>query len=171
MVQLQYSALKRKHLCQYLRITLLFKEKKPAKKRERVSSLDDTFRIASILQKSVSTGRSSYVEMSKVNQIISFNMKSHIDSIKREIMPDAYKGAIELFSQLSYYYERTITPNGSIRIKEFNKLLAFDSEIALQLHNLKSSKRISTNIDDFEYIENLKDLIKERKDFIDSIKA
>lgn len=164
--------MKRKHLCQFLRITLLFKEKKPTKKRERVSSLDNTFRIASILQKSISMGRSSYVEMSKVNQIVSFNIKSHLDSIKSKYPHGAHKEALQLFDHLSYCYESTITPNGSIRLRELNMMLSYDSEIASLLDILKKSLNgNTTTADETDYIKNLKNLLREREDFITSIKA
>ncbi|MGA7898742.1 MAG: hypothetical protein WCA39_07750 [Nitrososphaeraceae archaeon] len=149
----------------------MFKEKKPTKKRERVSSLDNTFRIASILQKSINTGRSSYVEMSKVSQIVSFNMKSQLDSIRPEIACGYYKDAINLFDQLSFCYENTITPNGSIKLKELNRMLTYDSEIAFQLNTLSKISNFDQTKNDLDYIKNLKDLIKEREDFIKSIRA
>lgn len=130
--------------------------------------MDNTFRIASILQKSMNSGRSSYVEMSKVNQIVSFNIKSRLDSLKPEIAFENYKDAINLFDQLSFCYENTITPNGSVKLKELNRMLDYDSEIAFQLNILGKIHRTKVDLD---YIKNLKDLIKEREDFVKSIRA
>jgi len=149
----------------------LFKEKKPTKKRERVSSLDNTFRIASILQKSISSGRSSYVEMSKVNQIVSFNLKSQLDSIRPRIASELYKDAIRLFEELSFCYENTITPNGSIKLKDLNKMLSFDSELAIQLNNLRKVSNHDQTVADSDYVKSLKGLIKDREDFVRSIRA
>ena len=149
----------------------MFKGKKSTKKSERVSSLDNTFRIASILQKSMNSGRSSYVEMSKVNQIVSFNIKSHLDSLKPEIAFENYKDAINLFDQLSFCYENTITPNGSVKLKELNRMLDYDSEIAFQLNILTKIPNFDRTKVDLDYIKNLKDLIKEREDFVKSIRA
>jgi hypothetical protein len=133
--------------------------------------LDNTFRIASILQKSMNSGRSSYVEMSKVNQIVSFNIKSQLDSLKPEIALENYKDAINLFDQLSFCYENTITPNGSVKLKELNRMLDYDSEIAFQLNILGKIPNFDRTKVDLDYIKNLKDLIKEREDFVKSIRA
>jgi hypothetical protein len=150
----------------------LFKEKKPTKKRERVSSLDNTFRIASILQRSIKSGRSSYVEMSRVNQIVSFNTKSRLEYLKSKSISGNYDGILTMFQQLSFCYENTITPNGSIKLKDLNRMLNYDSEIVIQLDNLKRIFNGNNDrIADFDYIENLKILIKEREDFITSIRA
>ncbi|HEY7570865.1 MAG TPA: hypothetical protein VH796_05805 [Nitrososphaeraceae archaeon] len=150
----------------------MFKEKKPAKKRERVSSLDNTFRIASILQKSIKSGRSSYVEMSRVNQIVSFNMKSRLDSLKSKSISGNYHDILALFRHLSFCYESAITPNGSIKIKDLNRMLNYDSEIVIQLDNFKKLSNCNNNkATDLDYIKNLKDLIKEREDFMKSIRA
>jgi len=153
-------------------LTLLFKEKKPTKKRERVSSLDNTFRIASILQRSIKSGRSSYVEMSKVNQIVSFNTKSRLDYLKSKSISGIYDDILAMFQELSFCYENTITPNGSIKLKDLNRMLNYDSEIVIQLENLKRIFNGNNDrITDLDYIKNLKILIKEREDFIKSIRA
>ena|GEM_PF-954000 len=153
-------------------MTLLFKEKKPTKKRERVSSLDNTFRIASILQRSIKSGRSSYVEMSKVNQIVSFNTKSRLDYLKSKSISGIYDDILAMFQELSFCYENTITPNGSIKLKDLNRMLNYDSEIVIQLENLKRIFNGNNDrITDLDYIKNLKILIKEREDFIKSIRA
>jgi hypothetical protein len=150
----------------------LFKEKKPTKKRERVSSLDNTFRIASILQRSIKSGRSSYVEMSKVNQIVSFNTKSRLDYLKSKSISGIYDDILAMFQELSFCYENTITPNGSIKLKDLNRMLNYDSEIVIQLENLKRIFNGNNDrITDLDYIKNLKILIKEREDFIKSIRA
>jgi hypothetical protein len=150
----------------------LFKEKKPTKKRERVSSLDNTFRIASILQRSIKSGRSSYVEMSKVNQIVSFNTKSRLDYLKSKSISGIYDDILAMFQELSFCYENTITPNGSIKLKDLNRMLNYDSEIVIQLENLKRIFNGNNDrITDLDYIKNLKILIKEREDFIKSTRA
>ncbi len=150
----------------------MFKEKKPTKKRERVSSLDNTFRIASILQRSIKSGRSSYVEMSKVNQIVSFNTKSRLDYLKSKSISGIYDDILAMFQELSFCYENTITPNGSIKLKDLNRMLNYDSEIVIQLENLKRIFNGNNDrITDLDYIKNLKILIKEREDFIKSIRA
>jgi hypothetical protein len=109
--------------------------------------------------------------MSKVNQIVSFNIKSQLDSLKPEVAFENYKDAINIFGQLSFCYENTITPNGSVKLKELNKMLDYDSEIAFQLNILSKVSNFDRTKVDLDYIKNLKDLIKEREDFIKSIRA
>ena len=103
--------------------------------------------------------------MSKVSQIVSFNMKSQLDSIRPEIACGYYKDAINLFDQLSFCYENTITPNGSIKLKELNRMLTYDSEIAFQLNTLSKISNFDQTKNDLNYIKNLKDLINERRRF------
>ena len=109
--------------------------------------------------------------MSKVNQIVSFNIKSQLDSLKPAIAFENYKDAINLFDQLSFCYENSITPNGSVKLKELNRMLDYDSEIAFQLNILCKISNFDRTKVDLDYIKNLKDLIKEREDFIKSVRA
>jgi hypothetical protein len=110
--------------------------------------------------------------MSKVNQIVSFNTKSRLDYLKSKSISGIYDDILALFQQLSFCYENTITPNGSIKLKDLNRMLNYDSEIVIQLENLKRIFNGNNDrITDLDYIKNLKILIKEREDFMKSIRA
>jgi len=109
--------------------------------------------------------------MSKVNQIVSFNLKSQLDSIRPRIASEYYKDAIRLFEELTFCYENTITPNGSINLKDLNKMLSFDSELAIQLNNLRKISTHNQTVADSDYLKSLKGLIKDREDFVRSIRA
>jgi hypothetical protein len=109
--------------------------------------------------------------MSKVNQIVSFNMKSQLDSVRSKIVSGNYNDVVNLFKQISFCYESIITPNGSIRLKDLNRMLYYDSEIVIQLDILKRISSSDNKITDLDYIRNLKELIKEREDFIKSIRV
>jgi threonine synthase len=98
-------------------------------------------------------------------------MKSQLESLRSKIVSGNYDDVINLFKQISFCYECIITPNGSIKLKDLNRMLYYDSEIVIQLGNLRRISSSDNKIIDLDYIRNLNELIKEREDFIKSIRV
>ena len=131
---------------------------------------DETIRIASIAQKGMTTGRSSYVEMRALDRLTIHNIKTKVLLLKKSI-----RLGIELEENLSRVsetmsegYTRVLTPNGIVRRKEFDRLLSIDADIVtcigmigteLNLHKIS------------EFLNTLKELTEERKAFIDSLRV
>jgi hypothetical protein len=53
--------------------------------RRLESRIDETVRIASIAQKGMTTGRSSYVEMRALDRLTSHNIKTKVHTIKKSL--------------------------------------------------------------------------------------
>ncbi len=135
------------------------------------SRLDETIRIASIVQKGMSSGRSSYVEMRTLERIVQHNIKSKIQLIKSgsPVEGDVAELLSRITTSVHGGYVDTITPNGVLRKNELDRLLSIDSEISMCLGMVESlgDSRAKSK----ELVHTLKELIEERKRLIGSLRA
>jgi hypothetical protein len=138
--------------------------------RRLESRIDETVRIASIAQKGMTSGRSSYVEMRALDRLTSHNIKTKVHAIRK-----SYKLSIELEDLLSKIsqamtesYTKVLTPNGIVRGKELDRLLSIDADIVICLGMIESELN-SVKMSDL--IDMMQELIEERKRLVDSLRA
>ena len=138
--------------------------------RRLESHIDETVRIASIAQKGMATGRSSYVEMRALDRLTSHNIKAKVQRIKKSLKLDS--NLEEILSKISQgmpeSYTKVLTPNGIVRRKEFDRLLSIDADIVICL-GMVGTEFNSLKIPDL--IHTIEELIEERRKLVDSLKA
>lgn len=130
--------------------------------RRLESRVDETVRIASIAQKGITTGRSSYVEMRALDRLTNHNIKTKVNAIKKSFKPNSKLEDLgaKISQAMSESYTKVLTPNGILREKELDRLLSIDADIVICLGMIESelnSVKISGLIDTME------GLIEERK--------
>ena len=138
--------------------------------RRLESRVDETVRIASIAQKGITTGRSSYVEMRALDRLTSHNIKTKVNAIKKSFKLNSKLEDLgaKISQAMSESYTKVLTPNGILREKELDRLLSIDADIVICLGMIESelnSVKISGLIDTME------GLIEERKKLVDSLRA
>lgn len=138
--------------------------------RRLESRVDETVRIASIAQKGITTGRSSYVEMRALDRLTSHNIKTKVNAIKKSFKPNSKLEDLgaKISQAMSESYTKVLTPNGILREKELDRLLSIDADIVICLGMIESelnSVKISGLIDTME------GLIEERKKLVDSLRV
>ena len=137
------------------------------RQRRLESRLDETVRVASIIQKGMATGRSSYVEMRALDRLTKHNIKIKVESLKKSLRPgtelESLKG--EILEVVSEGYTKVLTPNGIVRKCELDSLLSIDADIVGCLGMFKSEKTRP------DASETLKELVEERKKLVESLKA
>jgi hypothetical protein len=69
---------------------------------------------------------------------------------------------------MSESYTRVLTPNGIVRRKELDRLLSIDADIVMCIGMIESELK-SQKISDF--IITLKEMVEERRRFVDSLRA
>jgi hypothetical protein len=138
--------------------------------RRLESRIDETVRIASIAQKGMTSGRSSYVEMRALDRLTSHNIKTKVQTIRK-----SFKLSIELDDLLSKIsqamtesYTKVLTPNGIVRGKELDRLLSIDADIVICLGMIESELN-SVKMSDL--IDMMQELVEERKRLVDSLRA
>ena len=138
--------------------------------RRLESRIDETVRIASIAQKGMTSGRSSYVEMRALDRLTSHNIKTKVHAIRK-----SFKLSSELENLLSKIsqamiesYTKVLTPNGIVRTKELDRLLSIDADIVVCLGMMESELN-SVKISDL--IDMMQELVEERKRLVDSLTA
>lgn len=138
--------------------------------RRLESHIDETVRIASITQKGMITGRSSYVEMRALDRLTSHNIKTKVQSIKKSIKLNSNLEELMLkISQgMSESYTKILTPNGIVRRKELDRLLSIDADIVICLGMFNSGLN-SLKLSDLT--RTMEELIEERRKLVDSLKA
>ena len=122
------------------------------------SRLDETVRIASIVQKGMATGRSSYVEMRALDRLISHNVRQKVRALN--LQDDI---AAKIQQGVSSGYVDVLTPNGKVREKELDKLLSLDSDIVTCIGIIESGE--------MQVVGMLQELVEERKKLVGSLKA
>lgn len=140
------------------------------RQRKLESRLDETVRIASIVQKCMATGRSSYVEMRSLDRLTKHNIATLVSAIRKRsdrLSADLDDLLTKVPQAVSDGYSRVLTPNGIVRETELDHLLSIDSDIVVCLGMIEPEK--SRKIRDV--ISTLKELIEERKKLVDSLKA
>jgi hypothetical protein len=136
------------------------------------SRLGETVRIASIIQKCMSTGRSSYVEMRALDRLTKHNIKSKVDALRPHAKPesDLAKLLSIITPAMSGGYVDVLTPNGIVRENELDSLLSIDSDIVMCIGTIES-ELLKSHKKEIEAIHTLKELVEERKKLIDSLRA
>ena len=142
-------------------------------KRRVESRLGETVRIASIIQKGMSTGRSSYVEMRALDRLTKHNIKSKVDALRPHAKPesDLAKLLSIITPAMSGGYVDVLTPNGIVRENELDSLLSIDSDIVMCIGIIESELLKESHKKEIEAIHTLKELVEERKKLIDSLRA
>jgi len=138
--------------------------------RRLESHIDETVRIASIAQKGMITGRSSYVEMRALDRLTSHNIKTKVQSIKKSLKLNANLEELMLkISQgMSESYTKILTPNGVVRRKELDRLLSIDADIVICLGMFNSGLN-PLKLSDLTHT--LQELVEERRKLVDSLRA
>ncbi len=138
--------------------------------RRLESRIDETVRIASIAQKGITSGRSNYVEMRALDRLTSHNIKSKVQTIKKSLKLNSKLEEIvlKISHSMSESYTKILTPNGIVRRKELDRLLSIDADIVICL-GMIGSELNSSKISDL--ISTMEELIEERRELIESLKA
>jgi hypothetical protein len=140
------------------------------RQRRLESRADETVRMASIAQKGMSTGRSSYVEMRALDRLTSHNIKTKLLALRKsfKVNGDLEDLLTKISQAMSESYTKMLTPNGIVRRKELDRLLSIDADIVICIGMVESELN-SQKISDF--VNTLKELVEERSRFVDSLKA
>ncbi|HEX2557737.1 MAG TPA: hypothetical protein VHK86_05395 [Nitrososphaera sp.] len=136
------------------------------RQRRLESRLGETVRIASIVQKGMATGRSSYVEMRALDRLTNHNIKTRVDEIKKSVKLNSELEDLlsKIPPAMSGGYAKVLTPNGIIREAELDRLLSIDGDIVTCLVIIESEQAR-------DVIGTLKELMEERKRLVDALKA
>jgi hypothetical protein len=138
--------------------------------RRLESRIDETVRIASIAQKGMTSGRSSYVEMRALDRLTSHNIKTKVHAIRKSFKLSSELE--DLLSKISHAmtesYTKVLTPNGILRAKELDRLLSIDADIVICLGMIESELN-SVKMSDL--IDMIQELVEERKRLVDSLRA
>jgi len=136
------------------------------RQRRLESRLGETVRIASIVQKGMSTGRSSYVEMRALDRLTNHNIKTQVDEIIKsaELNGELCDLLTKIPQSMSEGYAKVLTPNGIVRKAELDRLLSIDVDIVTYIGIIESKQAR-------DVVDALKELMEERKRLVDSLKA
>ena len=160
--------------------------RKQSKKKRTGSRLGETVRIASLVQKGIRTGRSNNVEMQVLARLTKHNIKTRIQAVLRLLESDksfasnkllagqSDHNAAELLakipSHVSEGYTDLITPNGIFQRESLDRLISADAEITTVLSMLESQLKTKSP-HAIDAIASLAEILKERKEFVQSLKA
>ena len=136
------------------------------RRRKLESNMPETVRIASIVQKGVQSGRSSYVEMRALARLTSQNVRAKAHLVQSSLKKDDSLNAVLKTLPIEMYegYADVLTPNGNVRDDKLDALLSLDSDIVTCLGIIvKDRSKEAENT--------LKDLVQERKKFVDALRA
>ena len=139
------------------------------RQRRLESRLGETVRIASIVQKGMTTGRASYVEMRSLDRLTNHNIKRKVHALKKSAKLNAELEDLlmKIPQAVSDGYTKVLTPNGIVREKELDRLLSIDADIVMCLGMIDPEKLQKIR----DAAETLKELLEERKKLVDSLKA
>lgn len=143
------------------------------RRRKLGSPVSETVRIASIVQKGVSTGRSSYVEMRALARQTAQNVRSKVRAIRSAMKDgsniDNNEAVLRaLAAEMSEGYTDVITPSGAILQDRLDGLLEIDGEIATCLGIIENELRERKETGGFATLE---ELVQERKKFVGALRA
>lgn len=118
-------------------------------------------KLASLLQKALDTGRSSYIEMNEVSRYLGYYVKTQVedsvrymDFILNNYRDDNYfrhlrRNLLKLFGVLGDValngYEKLVSPNGSINKNTLEELIYIDSEITNAMKVIKNALMSAKN--------------------------
>jgi hypothetical protein len=125
--------------------------------------------MASIVQKGMSTGRSSYVEMRALDRLTKHNLRVKVSRLKKSLtLTNEIEDLLtKIMQTVSDGYTNILTPNGIVRENELDRLLSIDADIVTGLGMVESEKSQKMR----DVIETLKELVEERKKLADSLKV
>ena len=128
-------------------------------------------RVASIVQKGMASGRSSYVEMRALERVVKHNINASVQIIRSgsAASDPIIEDLLLLLTSIHGGYSDALTPNGILKMSELEKLLAIDSEISICLGMLESHGISKIRIK--EIAKTLKELIQERKELVGTLRA
>jgi hypothetical protein len=141
-------------------------------KRKQYPKLNTMVRAASTMQRGITTGHASYVEMHTANNLVARNIKLRINSMKTSMDKDTYDELISILPAMLSGYELTLTPNGTVKNLDIDQLLSLDSDITLLLVSLEFALKHHVNhttID--EKMSFLKELVNERRRLLNNLRA
>ena len=124
------------------------------------------------MQRGIRTGHSSYVEMHEANNLVIHNIKLRINSMKPFIDKELHEKLISILPAMSNGYEFTLTPNGTVKNFDLDRLLSIDSDITMLLLSLEYVVKHRTNhlpID--EIMSFFEELIDERRRLLNDLRA
>jgi hypothetical protein len=124
------------------------------------------------MQRGIRTGHSSYVEMHEANNLVIHNIKLRINSMKPFIDKELHEKLISILPAMSNGYEFTLTPNGTVKNLDLDRLLSLDSDITMLLLSLEYVVKHRTNhlpID--EIMSFFEELIDERRRLLNDLRA
>lgn len=158
-----------KHLRRPIKIRLMHRPYRSQKRQ--APRMDETIRIAANMQKSITSGRSSYVEMRAASRVFAYNVSQRVNSMTSRLINTRYSRLLSLFSDFFTGYEYTLTPNGILKRNDLEKLLSIDADIVLLLMSIDRILRCDAQADVDIDIDNLEELVNSRKRLIQIIRA
>jgi hypothetical protein len=158
-----------KHLRRPIKIRLMHRPYRSQKRQ--APRMDETIRIAANMQKSITSGRSSYVEMRSASRVFAYNVSQRVNSMTSRLINTRYSRLMSLFSDFFTGYEYTLTPNGILKRNDLEKLLSIDADIVLLLMSIDRILRCDAQADVDIDIDNLQELVNSRKRLIQIIRA
>lgn len=141
-------------------------------KRKQIPKLNRIVRAVSTMQRGIRTGHSSYVEMHEANNLIIHNIKLRINSMKPFIDKELHEKLISILPVMLNGYEFTLTPNGTVKNLDLDRLLSLDSDITMLLLSLEYVVKHRTNhlpID--EIMTFFEELIDKRRRLLNDLRA
>ncbi len=136
------------------------------RRRKLENNLGETVRIASIVQKGVDTGRSSYVEMRALARTANRNLRPRVRAILENLEDETIQS---LPAEMSEGYTDVLTPNGNVRHDRLDQLLSIDADIVTCLGIIESEMKNKNKPS--ESLKALQELVRDRKKFVDALRA
>ena len=136
-----------------------------------MTNTDETIRMASNMQRSIASGRSSYVEMRAVSRMVAHNMKAMINSMRSTMKDHRSVELLAVSSSISSAYEFTLTPNGIIRQNDLEELISADLDISVLLTTMEDKIEIDSQAHIDDEMSLLKHLLNRRLRLVERFKA
>jgi hypothetical protein len=136
-----------------------------------MTNTDETIRMASNMQKSIASGRSSYVEMRAVSRVVAHNMKAMINCIRSTMNDHRSVELLAVSSAISSAYEFTLTPNGIIRENDLEELISVDLDISVLLATMEGKIEVDSQAHIDDEMSLLKHLLNRRLRLVERFKA
>ena len=121
------------------------------------------------MQRGMTTGRSSYVEMRSLDRLTNHNIKRKVHALKKpaKLSAELEDLLMKIPPAVSDGYTKVLTPNGIVRENELDCLLSIDADIVMCLGMIDPERSQKMR----DAAEALKELLEERKKLVDSLKA
>jgi hypothetical protein len=124
------------------------------------------------MQRGIRTGHSSYVEMHEANNLVIHNIKLRINSMKPFIDKELHEKLISILPAMLNGYEFTLTPNGTVKNLDLDRLLSLDSDITMLLLSLEYVvKQRANHLPIDEIMSFFEELIDERRRLLNDLRA